>query len=59
MQGELYLITTQNLTIGMELTYWADSQSSAWNRKNKMDKTSIIFIGLQWILPNLKIKGTN
>lgn len=39
-QGELHLVTTQNITSGMELTYWADSESSAWTRKNKIDKTS-------------------
>ncbi|XP_066595787.1 uncharacterized protein [Prorops nasuta] len=39
-QGSLHLITTQNITSGMELTYWADSQSSAWTRKNKIDKTN-------------------
>lgn len=41
-QGELHLVTTQNIISGMELTYWADSQSSAWTRKNKVDKTSIV-----------------
>lgn len=40
-QGELHLITTQNIMSGMELTYWADSLSSAWTRKNKIDKTSM------------------
>ncbi|XP_035721816.1 uncharacterized protein LOC118441475 isoform X1 [Vespa mandarinia] len=39
-QGELHLITTQNIMSGMELTYWADSLSSAWTRKNKIDKTN-------------------
>ncbi|XP_046735811.1 uncharacterized protein LOC124405175 [Diprion similis] len=39
-EGELHLVTTQNITPGMELTYWADSQSSTWTRKNKMDKTN-------------------
>nr|XP_031845883.1 uncharacterized protein LOC116432744 [Nomia melanderi] len=39
-QGELHLVTTQNIVSGMELTYWADSQSSAWTRKNKVDKTN-------------------
>lgn len=38
--GQLHLVTTQNILSGMELTYWADSQSSAWTRKNKIDKTS-------------------
>lgn len=41
-QGELHLVTTQNIVSGMELTYWADSQSSAWTRKNKVDKTSMV-----------------
>ncbi|EZA61621.1 PR domain zinc finger protein [Ooceraea biroi] len=39
-QGQLHLVTTQNIISGMELTYWADSQTSAWTRKNKMDKTN-------------------
>ncbi|XP_025162841.1 uncharacterized protein LOC105190093 isoform X2 [Harpegnathos saltator] len=39
-QGQLHLVTTQNITSGMELTYWADSQSFAWTRKNKTDKTN-------------------
>ncbi|XP_072760880.1 uncharacterized protein [Anoplolepis gracilipes] len=39
-QGQLHFVTTQNITSGMELTYWADSQSSAWTRKNKIDKTN-------------------
>ena len=43
-QGEIHLVTTQNITSGMELTYWADSQSSAWTRKNKIDKTSKVFL---------------
>lgn len=38
--GKLYFVTTQNITPGSELTYWADSQSSAWTRKNKTDKTN-------------------
>lgn len=39
-QGELHFVTTQNIISGMELTYWADSQSSTWTRKNKIDKTN-------------------
>lgn len=39
-RGELHLVTTQNITPGMELTYWADSQSTTWTRKNKIDKTN-------------------
>lgn len=39
-QGQIYLVTTQSIISGMELTYWVDSQSSAWTRKNKIDKTS-------------------
>ncbi|XP_020294642.1 uncharacterized protein LOC109860154 isoform X2 [Pseudomyrmex gracilis] len=39
-QGHLYLVTTQNITSGTELIYWVDSQSSAWTRKNKIDKTN-------------------
>lgn len=39
-KGELHFVTTQNIAPGTELTYWADSQSSTWTRKNKMDKTS-------------------
>ncbi|XP_015124421.1 uncharacterized protein LOC107046333 [Diachasma alloeum] len=38
--GKLYFVTTQNIAPGSELTYWADSQSSAWTRKNKTDKTN-------------------
>ena len=38
--GELSLVTSKNLAAGTELTYWSDSQSTAWTRKNKIDKTS-------------------
>ncbi|XP_034935127.1 uncharacterized protein [Chelonus insularis] len=38
--SQLYFITTQIIPPGSELTYWADSQSSAWMRKNKSDKTN-------------------
>lgn len=39
-QGELYFVTTQIITPGNELIYWADSPSFAWTRKNKLDKTN-------------------
>lgn len=39
-QGELQLVTTHSILPGTELIYWAESQSSAWTRKNKIDKTS-------------------
>lgn len=42
--GELFLVTTKSLIAGAELTYWSDSQSTAWTRKNKVDKTSENFI---------------
>lgn len=39
--GQLYFVTTQNIIPGMELTYWIESQSSTWTRKNKINKTSM------------------
>ena len=39
-KGELYLITSKSISPGTELLYWSDSQSTAWTRKNKIDKTS-------------------
>lgn len=38
--GELYLVTSKSLNPGAELMYWSESQSTAWTRKNKIDKTS-------------------
>ncbi|XP_018306131.1 uncharacterized protein, partial [Mycetomoellerius zeteki] len=38
--SQLYFVTTQNITLGMELTYWVESQSSTWTRKNKINKTN-------------------
>jgi predicted amidohydrolase len=38
--GELFLVTSKSLIAGTELTYWSDSQSTSWTRKNKIDKTS-------------------
>ncbi|XP_036148329.1 uncharacterized protein LOC105834762 isoform X2 [Monomorium pharaonis] len=38
--GQLYFVTTQNIVSGMELTYWVESQSSTWTRKNKINKTN-------------------
>lgn len=38
--GKLYFVTTRNITSGDELTYWADSSSFTWTRKNKTDKTN-------------------
>lgn len=38
--GQLFLVTNKSLVAGTELTYWSDSQSTAWARKNKIDKTS-------------------
>lgn len=60
-RGELHLVTTQNITTGMELTYWADSQSSTWTRKNKIDKTSellfdLLYFAAQRLLPKVEKK---
>ncbi|XP_015595304.1 uncharacterized protein LOC107267762 [Cephus cinctus] len=49
--GELYLVTTQKISCGMELTYWAESQSSAWTRKNKIDKTNCGGCNLNFMHP--------
>ncbi|KAL0129598.1 hypothetical protein PUN28_001699 [Cardiocondyla obscurior] len=38
--GQLYFVTTQNIVSGVELTYWVESQSSTWTRKNKINKTN-------------------
>ncbi|XP_018340322.1 PREDICTED: uncharacterized protein LOC108747396 isoform X2 [Trachymyrmex septentrionalis] len=38
--GQLYFVTTKNIALGMELTYWVESQSSTWTRKNKINKTN-------------------
>ncbi|XP_077260282.1 uncharacterized protein LOC143896342 isoform X2 [Temnothorax americanus] len=38
--GQLYFVATQNIVSGMELTYWVESQSSMWTRKNKINKTN-------------------
>ncbi|KYM96817.1 PR domain zinc finger protein 4 [Cyphomyrmex costatus] len=38
--GQLYFVTTQNIALGMELTYWVEPQSSTWTRKNKINKTN-------------------
>ncbi|KAG5328879.1 PRDM4 protein, partial [Acromyrmex heyeri] len=38
--GQLYFVATKNIALGMELTYWVESQSSTWTRKNKINKTN-------------------
>ncbi|KAJ8682037.1 hypothetical protein QAD02_017829 [Eretmocerus hayati] len=38
--GQLYLVTSKSIDPGAELLYWSDSQSTAWTRKNKTDKTN-------------------
>ncbi|XP_011498074.1 PREDICTED: uncharacterized protein LOC105362345 [Ceratosolen solmsi marchali] len=49
--GELFLVTSKSLIAGTELTYWSDSQSTTWTRKNKIDKTNCGGCNLNFIHP--------